>query len=354
MNLIVVPGDGIGPEITDATMVTVRALEKRFGLKLSIRNLDSGLVSLKKNGVTMRDEDIEAARRADGVILGPMSVAQYPPVAQGGINVSARYRTALNLYANVRPCYTRAGVPSMAKKMDLVFVRENLEDFYVDRNMHTGVGEFMPVPGIVLAVGKITAEGTRRAARVACELARRRPRKRLTVVHKAPVLKLYNGLFLDSAKEVAREYPEIQVDDLLVDAVAALLVRTPERFDVLLIPNMFGDILTDEASELAGSLGLAASLNHGDDCAVAQAGHGSAPDIAGKDVANPTSLMLSTAMLFEHAGTQTRDGKLVQAARCLQQSVDAMLERPETRTRDLGGPLGTRAFAEAVVQRILQ
>ena len=354
MNLVVVPGDGIGPEITDATMKAVRALEQRFGLKLSIQNLESGLVSLKRHGVTLRDEDIEAARRADGVILGPMSVAQYPAPEAGGINVSARYRIALNLYANVRPCYTRAGVPSMAKQMDLVFVRENLEDFYVDRNMYVGIGEFMPTPGIVLAVGKITAEGTRRAARVACEIARRRPRKKLTIVHKAPVLKLYNGLFLSVAKEVAKDYPEIEVDDLLVDAVAALLVRTPERFDVVLIPNMFGDILSDEASELAGSLGLAGSLNHGDDCTVAQAAHGSAPDIAGKDVANPSSLMLSTAMLFEYVGAKKRDEALVKAAQRLQQSVDAILENPNTRTRDLGGALGTRAFAEAVVQRILQ
>lgn len=354
MNLVVVPGDGIGPEITDATMKAVRALEDRFGLTLDIQTLDSGLASLKKRGVTLRDEDIETARRADGVILGPMSVAEYPAPAQGGINVPARYRTGLNLYANVRPCYTRPGVPSMAKKMDLVFVRENVEDFYVDRNMYSGVGEFMPTPDVVLAVGKITAEGSRRAARVACELASRRPRKRLTIVHKAPVLKLYNGLFLNSAKEVAKQYPSVQVDDLLVDAVAALLVRTPERFDVVLTTNTFGDILTDEASELAGSLGLAASLNHGDDCAVAQAGHGSAPDIAGKDSANPTSLILSTAMLFEHMGAKRRNEKLVEAARCLQRSVDAVLEKPETRTRDLGGVLGTRAFADAVVKRILQ
>lgn len=352
MKLVVVPGDGIGPEITSATMKAIHALERRYGLELDVQELQSGLASLQRHGVTLREEDIEAARAADGVILGPMSVKEYPPPERGGIHVPAHYRSALQLYANVRPAYTRPGVPSAVSGMDLVLVRENLEDFYVDRNMHIGVGEFMPTPGVTLAVGKITAEGSRHVARAACEIAARRPRKKLTIVHKAPVFKLYHGLFLECAYETARDYPEVEVEDLLVDAVAALLVRTPGRFDTMLMPNVFGDILSDEACELAGSLGLSASLNHGDRCAVAQAGHGSAPDIAGRDIANPSSLMLSTAMLFDHVGRNTGDARLAQAGGALQQAVDALIADPQTRTADLGGTLGTRAFGDAVVRRI--
>jgi 3-isopropylmalate dehydrogenase len=237
--------------------------------------------------------------------------------------------------------------------MDLVMVRENLEDFYVDRNMYQGSGEFRPTEDVVIAMGKITASGSRRIARVACEIARRRPRKKITIVHKNPVLKMYHTLFLEEARKVAREFPEVEVEDLLVDAVTALLIRTPERFDVILTTNMFGDILSDEAAELSGSLGLAASLNRGDRCAVANAGHGSAPDIAGRDAANPASLMLSTAMLFEHLGATRKDQRMLDAAAALTRAVDGRLGRPETRTRDLGGKLGTQAFADAVSRAVL-
>ncbi|MCW5605406.1 MAG: isocitrate/isopropylmalate dehydrogenase family protein, partial [Burkholderiales bacterium] len=267
-------------------------------------------------------------------------------------HVPAAFRRELDLYANIRPSYVRPRLPSVVRQMDLVMVRENLEDFYVDRNMYRGVGEFMPTQEVALAVGKITAEGARRVARVACEIASRRPRRKLTIVHKNPVLKAYNGLFVDEARKVAQGFSEVAVDDLLVDAVAALLIRTPERFDVVLTTNMFGDILSDEASELAGSLGLAASLNRGDRCAVANAGHGSAPDIAGRDIANPASLMLSAAMLFEHIGASRGLPAWSAAAAAFTHAVDANLCAPETRTRDLGGRLGTAAFGKAVARTV--
>ena len=354
MKILVVPGDGIGPEITDAAMMALSALQKRFKLDIEFAHAESGLASLRKHGVTVRDEDIERAKEADGVILGPMSVREYPPVEKGGIGVPAAYRSRLNLYANIRPNYTREGLPSVAKHMDLVFVRENLEDFYIDRNMYRGVGEFMPTPDVVIAMGKITVAGSRRIAKVAFELARRRPRRKVTVVHKMPVLKLYNGLFVQEAREMATSYPDVQLEDMMVDAAAAMLIRNPERFDVILTTNMFGDILSDEAAELAGSLGLAASVNYGDEAVVAQAGHGSAPDIAGKDIANPTSMMLSVAMLLEHIGMKKREPLLEEAGLCFKTAVDSLLVNPATRTRDLGGNLGTRAFAAEVVKRIIQ
>ena len=353
MDILIVQGDGIGPEITGATLTAMAALQKKFVLDLRLEHADCGLVSLKQRGVTVRDEDIEKAKKADGVVLGPMSVREYPPVEKGGINVPAAFRTRLELYANIRPSYVRPGLRSVAQKMDLVMVRENLEDFYVDRNMFQGVGEFRPTEEVVIAMGKITATGSRRIARAACEIAIRRPRKKLTIVHKNPVLKMYHTLFLDESLKVAREFPELQVEDLLVDAVTALLIRTPERFDTILTTNMFGDILSDEAAELAGSLGLAASLNRGDRSAVANAGHGSAPDIAGKDLANPASLMLSTAMLFEHLGATRKDKGMSAAAAAFTRAVDKMIGSPETRTRDLGGRLGTKAFGDAVAKAVL-
>ncbi|HEX3923269.1 MAG TPA: isocitrate/isopropylmalate family dehydrogenase [Streptosporangiaceae bacterium] len=352
MKILVVPGDGIGPEITDASLSVLDAAARRAGLALELDTAPCGLASLERYGVTVREEDLAAARAADGVILGPMSVNEYPAEATGGRNVPAAFRTGLDLYANIRPCYTRPGLPATAASMDLVFARENLEDFYTDRNMHRGSGELMPTEDVALAIGKITRQGSERIARAAFDLAQRRERRTVTVIHKAPVLRMYHRLFLDTARAVGAEYPDVTVDDLMIDAAAALLVRTPERFDVILTTNMFGDILSDEAAELAGSLGLAASLNHGDRHAVAQAGHGSAPDIAGRDMANPASLLLSVGLLLDHLGARGGDDAAVQAGALLRGAVDAQLADPKLRTRDLGGSLGTKEFAAHLVERV--
>jgi 3-isopropylmalate dehydrogenase len=349
-----VPGDGIGPEITAATLAAIDALDRRFGLGVEIEHAECGLASFKRYGTTLRDEDMERARRADGVVLGPMSIRDYPEGNAGSIHVPATFRRELDLYANIRPSYVRPGVPSMAKNMNLVFVRENLEDFYVDRNMYLGTGEFMPTPDVVLAVGKLTRSGCHRIAQAAFEIAQHRERRKVTVVHKSPVLKAYNGMFVEESMKVAADFPTVTVEELLVDAMAALLIRTPERFDVVLTTNVFGDILSDEASELAGSLGLASSLNRGHVHAVANAGHGSAPDIAGKDLANPGSLMLSTAMLFDHLGATRGIPKWRDAATTFSAAIDKNLELPATRTADLGGSLGTTAFGVAVARAITE
>lgn len=352
MKLLVVPGDGIGPEITDAVLAAAEVLKRRLGLSLEFEEADCGLRSLAKHGRTVRPEDIEHAKACDGVILGPMSVKEYPPEDQGGLNVPAAFRLGLDLYANIRPCYTRPNLPSVAKSMDLVFARENLEEFYTDRNMFSGDGEILVTEDTAIAIGRITRHNSERIARAGFELAMRRQRKHVTIVHKAPVLRKFHKLFLDTAMAVAGEYPEVTVDDIMVDAATALLVRTPERFDVIVTTNMLGDILSDEAAELAGSLGLAASLNHGTEYAVAQAGHGSAPDIAGKDLANPSSIMLSVGMLFEHIGARDDEPSFVTAGKLLQEAVDAQLSIPERRTGDLGGPLGTKAFAAHVAEHL--
>jgi 3-isopropylmalate dehydrogenase len=210
----------------------------------------------------------------------------------------------------------------------------------------------MPEPDMALAVRKVTARASSRIARTAFELARRRRRK-VTAVHKANVLRLSEALFLAEVRKVAADYPDVALDEVLVDAMAALLIRTPSLFDVIVTTNMFGDILSDQASELAGGLGLAGSLNAGSDHAIAQAQHGSAPDIAGKDRANPVSLMLSAAMLLAWLGDRHQRADLGEATRAIEAAVDRTLADPSQRTADLGGPLGTAAFATAVAARVM-
>ena len=344
MQLLVLPGDGIGPEITEATLAVLAAADRRFDLNLSIDTREIGLVALRKHGTTLPEGILERAREVDGVILGPISHLDYPPREQGGINVSAAFRVKLDLYANVRPARSR---PGMGRSMDLVIMREATEGFYPDRNMHEGSGEFMPTPEIAMSLRKITAHACERIARRAFELSRRRKRL-VTAVHKANVFRLTDGLFLKTTREVAREFSEVKLEEEIVDAMAAKLVRQPEHYDVVLATNFYADILSDLASELSGSLGLAGSVNAGDALCAAQAQHGSAPDIAGRDIANPTSLILSAAMLLEWLSERKKLAACGAAAKAISAAVDKALSKPQSRTADLGGPLGTRAFAAAV------
>jgi 3-isopropylmalate dehydrogenase len=235
--------------------------------------------------------------------------------------------------------------------MDLVIVRENTEGFYSDRNMFAGSGEFMPDPDMALSIRKITAKGSARIARAAFELAGRRKRK-VTAVHKANVVKLSDGLFLREVRKVAAGFPQVCLDELIVDATAALLIRNPDRFDVIVTTNMFGDILSDEAAELSGSLGLGGAINVGDEICIAQAQHGSAPDISGRNVANPTSLILSAAMLLDWRGRRDSEPRLIEGATAIENAIDQVLSEPSTRTRDIGGELGTDGFSAAVCAAI--
>jgi isocitrate/isopropylmalate dehydrogenase len=344
VQLLVLPGDGIGPEITEATLAVLATADRRFDLNLSIEKREIGLVALRKHGTTLPEGILERAREVDGVILGPISHLDYPPREQGGINVSAAFRVKLDLYANVRPARSR---PGMGRAMDLVIMREATEGFYADRNMHEGSGEFMPTPEIAMSLRKITAHACERIARRAFELSRRRKRL-VTAVHKANVFRLTDGLFLKTTREVAREFSEVKLEEEIVDAMAAKLVRQPEHYDVVLATNFYADILSDLASELSGSLGLAGSVNAGDALCAAQAQHGSAPDIAGRDIANPTSLILSAAMLLEWLSERKKLAACGAAAKAISAAVDKALSKPQSRTADLGGPLGTRAFAAAV------
>ena len=344
MNIVVLPGDGIGPEITDATLQVLDRLKQTLSLDLAFDVREIGLASLRSTSTTFAPSVLDACRRADGIILGPVSTAAYPGRDQGGINASAELRIQLDLFANIRPSRTRDGLAHWGRTpMDLVIVRENTEGFYADRNMYRGSGEFMPSADLALSVRKISGFASARIARAAFELAGTR-RRHVTAVHKSNVLGVTEGLFLREVREVANAHPGITYDEQLVDSMAALLVRDAARFDVIVTTNMFGDILSDEASELAGSLGLAASINFGERHCMAQAQHGSAPDIQGQDKANPISLILSAAMLLDWLGRRRNDAKSTTAARIVESAVDAVLQHPSTRTIDLGGPLGTTAF----------
>ncbi|MFJ9558432.1 isocitrate/isopropylmalate dehydrogenase family protein [Streptomyces fuscichromogenes] len=352
MNILVLPGDGIGPEITAVTLDVLNTVDKRLGLGLAYDTRDIGLASLAATGSTLPDEVLQQVPEADGVLLGPVSHYDYPPRAEGGINPSGELRTRFRLFANIRPCVSRSDLSVLRSPMDLVIVRENTEGFYSDRNMYAGSGEFMPDEDQAFSIRKITAEASRRVARAAFELARGR-RKKVTAVHKANVVKLSDGLFLREVRKAAADFPDVELEELIVDATAALLIRRPERFDVIVTTNMFGDILSDEASELSGSLGLGGSVNASDTLCVAQAQHGSAPDIAGQGIANPTSLVLSAAMLLDWHGRRDGNDRLVRAAALITSAVDTVLDNPDTRTRDIGGTLGTADFG-AEICRVLE
>ncbi len=351
MRILILPGDGIGPEIMAATRRVLDTLDRRLRLGLKFEERAIGLAAHAKEGSTLSDKTLAAVEAADGAILGPCDTYAYPPREKGGVNPSATMRKRFDLYANIRPSRARPGVPAKAPDMDLVVARENTEGFYADRNMFLGSGEFMPTEDVALAVRKITVAGSRRIAKAAFELARAR-RKKVTAVHKANVLKVSDGLFLKQVHEVGKAYPDVALDEVLIDAMAALLIRTPAAFDVIVTTNMYGDILSDEAAELSGGLGLGGSVNAGDKHGIAQAAHGAAPDIAGRGIANPTALVVSAAMLLEWLGARHKRNALSEAAEVLQRAVDKALDDPNNRTPDLGGKATTAKFGEAVARVI--
>lgn len=354
LTLALASGDGIGPEITAATRAVVDAAAARHGVALRWQAVSVGFEALHATGSTLPEQAFAILRDADGIVLGPVSHNAYPTREAGGLNPSGELRRRLDLYANIRPARTLAGIPAATgRPLDLVILRENTEGFYADRNLHQGPGEIMPTPDLAMAFRKITRAACTRIAEAAFAEAEGRratgagPGK-VTAVHKANVLRVSDGLFLECCRAVAARHCAIAYDEVLVDTMAAMLVRRPGDYDVICTTNMYGDILSDLATELAGGLGLAASLNAGETHAMAQAQHGSAPDIAGRDIANPASLIGSVAMLLGWLGQRRGEPALAAAGRTIGTALEAVLADPSCRTPDLGGPLGTRAFGTAV------
>ena len=325
-----IEGDGIGPEITAATLEAVAAA----GGAIDWHPATAGMAAAERHGDPLPAATVESIKQHKVALKGPLGT----PIGAGFRSVNVALRQQFDLYANVRPAVTIPGVPSRYTGVDIVMIRENTEDLYA------GIEHYVdPRRSAAESIAIITRYGSERIIEYAFQYARRHGRKRVTLVHKANILKLSNGLFLDTGREVAKRYPDIAFDDMIVDATAMKLVITPERFDMIVTMNLFGDILSDLIAGLVGGLGVAPGANIGDGgCAIFEAVHGTAPDIAGRGVANPTAMMLTAAMLLDHVEQGA-------AASRLRRGLHAALANAETRTGDLGGKLGTADFTKAVI-----
>ena len=327
--ITLIPGDGIGPEVTEAVVTIL----ERAGLQVEWDPHDAGVLALEKHGDTLPAGLLDSIRRNKVALKGPVTT----PVGGGFTSVNVGLRKALDLFVNLRPVWNIPSVPSRYEGVDLVIVRENTEDLYAGL-------EHEVVPGVVESLKIITEEATSRVATFAFEYARRHGRKRVTVVHKANIMKMADGLFLRTAQRVAAQYPDIRCDDRIVDAACMHLVINPAQFDVLLLPNLYGDIVSDLCAGLVGGLGVVPGANLGTDIGVFEAVHGSAPDIAGKGVANPMALLHSAVLMLRHINEPSIAVRIQTALRDVLSS--------GVRTRDLGGTAGTMEFAEAIWQRL--
>jgi 3-isopropylmalate dehydrogenase len=351
ISIAVLPGDHIGPEITAAAVEILRAVEARFDLDIDLREHIVGHASLRSNGKTITDAVYDAASATDAILLGPCDNGGYPSPDEGGINVPGKLRHGLDLYANIRPSRAYPSLPLARAGLDVLIVRENTEGFYPDRNMFEGYAEVMAVAGVAISMRKITAHASNRIARVAFQWAGRR-RKRVTIVNKKHILRMTDGLFYDECCKVAREFPDVECNSAIVDAFNADIYTSPEKYDVVVTTNMFGDIVSNLCSALAGGLGLGGGINAGDHHVMANASHGSAPDIAGKNCANPVSMAVSAAMLLGWLGLKYGRNDLAQAERAILDAIELVLADPKLRTIDVGGSATTRQCTQAIVARL--
>jgi isocitrate dehydrogenase (NAD+) len=335
--VILVPGDGIGPEVSSAVCRVLKAAAApiRFSEHLA------GLAAIEKTGEVLPDETLEAIRRAGIALKGPCTT----PVGEGFSSVNVQLRRTLDLYAALRPVRSLGGVASRYQAVDLVVVRENTEGLY------SGI-ENEITEGVVTSLKVVTDKASRRIAYAAFDYARRRKRSKVTVFHKANIMKLTDGLFLRCAAEVHEsEFADIEFDSMIIDAACMKLVQDPTRFDVLLMENLYGDVVSDLCAGLVGGLGVVPGANLGSDMAVFEAVHGSAPDLAGRGVANPLALLMSGVMLLNHLAETRGDAACRAAADRVKAGYDAALAAGE-RTGDIGGSLGTDAFADAIIARM--
>ena len=325
--ITLIPGDGIGPEVTEAVLRVLAAT----GVSIEWERFQAGVVSFERTGQALPLELIDSIRRNKVALKGPVTT----PIGTGFASVNVGLRKALDLYANLRPVQNLPGVVSRFDGVDLIIVRENTEDLYAGL-------EHEVVPGVVESLKIITAKASTRISEFAFAYARRHGRKTVTAIHKANIMKLSDGLFLDCAREVSRAYPDIKYDERIVDATCMQLVLKPELFDVLLLENLYGDIVSDLCAGLVGGLGVVGAANLGLEIAVFEAVHGSAPDIAGKMLANPTALLLSAVLMLRHLDEDAAADRVTQALR-------AVLADGRVRTRDLGGTASTLEYADAIV-----
>ncbi len=331
-NIAVIRGDGIGPSIVDAA---VEILE-HVGCGFEYEYVDAGLTALENSGSLLPEQTLDAISRTGLVLKGPLTT----PVGEGFTSVNVGLRQKFQLYANVRPVKSFVGTQARYDDIDIITVRENTE------GMYSGRGQTVSADGRVAeALSVVTREGSERILQFAFELARREGRSKVTVVHKANILKSTSGLFLKTAREVASGYPDITCKEMIIDNACMQLVMNPQQFDVIVTTNLFGDILSDLCAGLVGGLGMAPGANIGQDCAIFEAVHGSAPDIAGKNIANPTSVILAACLMLDHLGMEKEVFRIRQALR------DVIASGDRT-TRDLGGQGSTTDFTQAVLERL--
>jgi isocitrate dehydrogenase (NAD+) len=330
--ITLIPGDGIGPEVTEAVVRIFAAA----ALDIEWERHDAGVTAFKRFKQSLPVELLDSIKRNKVGLKGPVTT----PIAEGIPSVNVGLRKSLDLYANLRPVRNLPGVSSRFTGVDLVIVRENTEDLY------SGL-EHEVVPGVVESLKIITERASTRIARFAFDYVRRLGRKRVTAIHKANIMKLGDGLFLESTRKVAREFLDVPYDEKIVDAACMQLVMFPERFDVLVLPNLYGDIVSDLCAGLVGGLGVVPGATIGLECAVFEAVHGSAPDIANKNLANPTALLLSALMMLDHFGERETSARIRGA-------LDRVLTEGRVRTHDLGGTATTTEFADAVSRYVEQ
>ncbi len=328
--ITLIPGDGIGPEVTEAV---VRIL-KASGVAIEWDSQPAGVLAFERTGQALPVELIDSVRRNKVALKGPVTT----PIGQGFTSVNVGLRKVLDLYANLRPVWNLPGVTSRFQGVDLVIVRENTEDLYAGL-------EHEVVPGVVESLKIITERASTRIAQFAFAYARRHGRKRVTAIHKANIMKLSDGLFIDSCRRVARDWVDISYDERIVDAACMHLVMNPSQFDVLVLPNLYGDIVSDLCAGLVGGLGVVGAANLGLEFAVFEAVHGSAPDIAGKNLANPTALLLSAVLMLGHIDEAAAADRVMRA-------LGAVLSAGAVRTRDLGGMASTTEFGYAVCKAL--
>jgi len=328
--ITLIPGDGIGPEVTEAVVRIIEAT----GVTIEWETHLAGVRAFERTGETLPVALIDSIRRNKVALKGPVTT----PIGGGFTSVNVGLRKLLDLYANLRPVANLPGVEARFQGLDLVIVRENTEDLYAGL-------EHEVVPGVVESLKIITEKASTRIAHFAFAHARRHQRHNVTAIHKANIMKQSDGLFLECSRRVAREYPEVKYDERIVDAACMQLVMKPEQFDVLLLPNLYGDIVSDLCAGLVGGLGVVGAANLGGEIGVFEAVHGSAPDIAGKNLANPTALLLSAVLMLRHIDEGAAADRIMQA-------LADVLEKGAVRTRDLGGTATTTEFADAIVEQL--
>ena len=330
--ITVIPGDGIGPSIIESAIQILT----HAGCDFDYEYADAGLVALEKHGELLPQATLDLIEKNKVSLKGPLTT----PVGGGFTSINVSLRKKFNLYANVRPVLSFKGTKSRYDNIDIITVRENTE------GMYSGAGQKRSDDNeSAEAMSIITREGAERIVTFAFELARQEGRKKVTIIHKANILKSTSGLFLEVARQVAARYPDIQNEEMIVDAACMNLVMYPERFDVMVTTNLFGDILSDLCAGLVGGLGMAPGANIGEGAAIFEAVHGSAPDIAGKNIANPTSVILASIQMLEYLGMQDKAERIREAVR-------ATIESGDRVTRDLGGTASTSEFTQAIIDRL--